>query len=89
MGSTQGGLGINARTAMQLPAYLMANKSLHRLVVLLVAMYRGQNVTATPAVEALLSFRGMATQGVVAGLTYPQCSRILRKARMDGVPIDL
>ncbi len=79
----QGGLGITARTAMQLPASLMANKSLHRLPVLPsfpVALHRGQNVTATPAVDALHSLLGMATRGVLAGLTYPQHSRILRKA---------
>jgi DNA-binding transcriptional LysR family regulator len=79
----QGGLGITARTAMQLPASLMANKSLHRLPVLSsfpVALHRGQNVTATSAVDALHSLLGMATQGVLAELTYPQRSRIRRKA---------
>jgi hypothetical protein len=45
-----------------------------------VALHRGQNVTATPATDALHSLLGMATQGVLAGLTYPQRSRILRKA---------
>jgi DNA-binding transcriptional LysR family regulator len=79
----QGGLGITARTAMQLPAPLMANKSLHRLPVLPsfpVALHRAQNATATPAVDALHSLLCMATQGVLAELTYPQRSRILRKA---------
>jgi hypothetical protein len=79
----QGGLGITARTAMQLPARLMANKSLHRLPVLPsfpVALHRGQNVTATPAVDALHSLLRMAAQGVLAELTYPKRSRILRKA---------
>jgi hypothetical protein len=68
---------------MQLPSPLMANKSLHRLPVLPsfpVALHRSQDVTATPAVDALHSLLGMATQGVLAGLTYPQHSRILRKA---------
>jgi DNA-binding transcriptional LysR family regulator len=79
----QAGLGITARTAMQLPAPLMANKSLHRLPVLPsfpVALHRAQNATATPAVDALHSLLCMATQGVLAELTYPQRSRILRKA---------
>jgi DNA-binding transcriptional LysR family regulator len=84
----QGGLGITARTAMQLPTPLMANKSLHRLPVLPsfpVALHRsqndgGQNVTATSAVDALHSLLGIATQGILAELTYPQRSRILRKA---------
>jgi DNA-binding transcriptional LysR family regulator len=79
----QAGLGITARTAMQLPSPLMANKSLHRLPVLPsfpVALHRGQNATPTPAVDALHSLLGLATQGVLAGLTYPQHSRILRKA---------
>jgi hypothetical protein len=79
----QGGLGITARTAMQLPASLMAHKSLHRLPVLSsfpVALHRGQNVTATSAVDALHSLLGMATQSVLAELTYPQRSRIRRKA---------
>jgi DNA-binding transcriptional LysR family regulator len=79
----QGGLGITARTAMQLPAPLMANKSLHRLPVLPsfpVALHRGPNVNATPAVDALHSLLGMATQGVLAELTHPQRPRIVRKA---------
>jgi DNA-binding transcriptional LysR family regulator len=79
----QAGLGITARTAMQLPSSLMAHKSLHGLPVLpafLVALHRGENVSATPAVDALHSLLGMATQGVLAGLTYPQRPRILRKA---------
>src|SRR5260370_36553563 len=64
----QGGIGVHARTAMQLPSPLMANKSLHRLPVLPsfpVALHRGQNVTATPAVDALHSLLGMATRGVL------------------------
>ena len=78
----QGGLGITARTAMQLPAPLMADKSLHRLPALPsfpVALHRG-NAPATSAIDALHSLMGMATQGALAELTYPQRSRILRKA---------
>jgi hypothetical protein len=79
----QGGLGITARTAMQLPASLMAHPSLHRLPVLPafpVALHRGPNVAATPAVDALHSLLSMATQSVLAGLAHPQRPRILRKA---------
>jgi hypothetical protein len=79
----QGGLGVTARTAMQLPAPLIADRSLHRLPVLPdfpIALHRGQNVTAIPAVDALHSLLGVATRGVLAELTYPQRSRILRKA---------
>jgi DNA-binding transcriptional LysR family regulator len=78
----QGGLGITARTAMQLPAALLADKSLHRLPALPsfpVTLHRGQDVPAAPAVEALHSLLSVATQGVLAGLAYPQRARILPK----------
>jgi DNA-binding transcriptional LysR family regulator len=78
----QGGLGITARTAMQLPTPLVANKSVHRLPglpIFPVVLHRGPNA-ATPAVDALHSLLGMATQGALAGLTHPQRSRIPRKA---------
>ena len=80
----QGGLGITARTAMQLPTPLVANKSVHRLPglpIFPVVLHRGPNA-ATPAVDALHSLLGMATQGALAGLTltHPQPSRIPRKA---------
>lgn len=78
----QGGLGVTARTAMQLPAAVMASEALHRLPVLPsfpVALHRGRNATATPAVDALHSLLGRATRGVLAELAYPQRSRISRK----------
>jgi DNA-binding transcriptional LysR family regulator len=78
----QGGLGITARTAMQFPAPLIADKSLHSLPVLPsfpVALHRPQNGTATPAVDALHSLLATATQGVLAGLAYPRHLRILQK----------
>jgi DNA-binding transcriptional LysR family regulator len=78
----QGGLGITARTATQLPAPLMANKSLHRLPTLPsfpVALHRNHHVAAAPAVDALHSLLGTATQGLLAELAYPQNSPILRK----------
>jgi DNA-binding transcriptional LysR family regulator len=79
----QGGLGVTARTAMQLPAPLMANKSLHRLPVLPsfpVALHRGQNVTATSAIDALQSLLALATQGVLAQLAYSERLRMVRKS---------
>ena len=79
----QGGLGITARTALQLPAPLMANQSLPRLPVLpsfSVVLHRGQNVAAPHVVDALHSSLRMATQGVLAELAYPQRARSLRKA---------
>jgi DNA-binding transcriptional LysR family regulator len=78
----QGGLGVTARTAMQLPAPLVANRSMHRLPslpVFPVVLHRGSNA-ATPAIDALHSLVGAATQDALAGLTHPQRSRILRKA---------
>ena len=78
----QGGLGITARTAMQLPASLMANKSPHRLPVLCsfpVALHRGQNA-ANSALDAFHSLLGAATRGALAELAQPQRSRVLRKA---------
>jgi DNA-binding transcriptional LysR family regulator len=75
----QGGLGVTARTAMHLPAPLTANKSLHRLPVLpnvSVALHRCQNASATPAVDALHSLLGMATQSVLAEVAYPTRSRV-------------
>ncbi len=78
----EGGLGITARTAMQLPTPLVANKSVHRLPslpIFPVVLHRGPNV-ATPAVDALHSLLGIATQGALAGLKQPQRLRIQRKA---------
>lgn len=78
----QGGLGITARTAMQLPAPLLADKSLHRLPALPsfpVTLHRGQDARAASAVEALHSLMSEATGSVLAGLTYPQRARILPK----------
>jgi DNA-binding transcriptional LysR family regulator len=78
----QGGLGITARTAMQLPALLVANRTvrgLPGLPVFPVVLHRGQN-TATPAVDALHALLSMATQGALAGLTQPLRPRIRRKA---------
>jgi DNA-binding transcriptional LysR family regulator len=78
----QGGLGITARTAMQLPALLVADRTvrgLPDLPVFPVALHRGQN-TATPAVDTLHALLSMATQGALAGLAPPQRLRIRRKA---------
>lgn len=78
----QGGLGITARTAIQLPAPLVADRLPHRLPglpIFPVVLHRGPNV-ATPAVDALHSLLGTATQGALAGLTRPQRPRIPRKA---------
>jgi LysR substrate binding domain len=78
----QGGLGITARTAMQLPTSLVANKSVHRLPglpVFPVVLHRSPHA-ATPAVDALHSLLGIATQDALAGLTHPQRSSIARKA---------
>ncbi len=78
----QGGLGITARTAIQLPAPLMANKALHRLPLLPsfpVALHRNNQVNAAPAVDALYSLLGSATQALLAELAYPQNSPIVRK----------
>jgi hypothetical protein len=78
----QGGLGITARTAMQLPAHLVANRSLHRLPTLPtlpVALHRGPNA-ANAALDALHSLLGAATRGALAELTHPQRSHVLRKA---------
>lgn len=79
----QGGLGITARTAMQLPSALTASKSLHRLPVLpgfSVALHRSPQAAEIPAVDALHSLLGTATQGVLAGLAYPEHLRIVKKA---------
>jgi hypothetical protein len=79
----QGGLGITARTAMQLPAPLVANKSVHSLPVLPsfpVVLHRGPNIAATPAIDALHSLLSVATQGILADLSHQQRPRILRKA---------
>jgi len=78
----QGGLGITARTAMQLPTPLVANTSMHRLPslpVFPVVLHRGSNA-ATPAIDALHSLLGATTQDALAGLTHPQRSRIPRRA---------
>jgi DNA-binding transcriptional LysR family regulator len=78
----QGGLGITARTAMQLPAHLVANRSLHRLPTLPtlpVALHRGPNA-ANSALDAFHSLLGAATRGALAELTHPQRSHVLRKA---------
>jgi DNA-binding transcriptional LysR family regulator len=78
----EGGLGITARTAMQLPTPLVANKSVHSLPSLPtfpVVLHRGPDV-ATPAIDALHSLLGMATDGALAGLKQPQRLRIQRKA---------
>lgn len=82
--SLQGGLGITARTAIQLPPPLLAHKSLHQLPALPsfpVALHRGSAVAATPAVDAFHSLLSAGTQGVLAALVYPQRARILRKPR--------
>lgn len=79
----QGGLGITARTAMQVPAPLVANRSLHRLPVLPsfpVALHRAQSVAASPAIDALHSLLRMAAQGVLTEHMNTQRPRIVRKA---------
>jgi DNA-binding transcriptional LysR family regulator len=78
----QGGLGITARTAIQLPASLVTNKPAPRLPdlpVFPVALHRGPNA-GTSAADALHSLLAMAAQGALAGLTRPQIARIRRKA---------
>ena len=77
----QGGLGITVRTAMQLPASLVANKSMPRLSdlpIFPVFLHRGSNA-ATPAIDALHALIGTATQGALAGLTPPQRLSIRRQ----------
>lgn len=77
----QGGLGITVRTAMQLPASLVANKSMPRLSdlpIFPVVLHRGSNA-ATPAIDALHALIGTATQGALAGLTPPQRLSIRRQ----------
>lgn len=77
----QGGLGITARTAMQLPAHLVANRSLHRLPALPalpVALHRDPNAT-NPALDTFYSLLGTATRAALAELAQPQGSRVLRK----------
>ncbi len=79
----QGGLGVTARTAMQLPASLVAGKSLHRLPALQsfpVALHHGADIGATAGVDALHALIGMATQGVLAELNDSARPRIVRKA---------
>jgi DNA-binding transcriptional LysR family regulator len=79
----QGGLGVTARTAMQLPASLVAGKSLHRLPALPgfpVALHRGTDIGAAGAVDALHALISMATQGVLAELNVAERPRIVRKA---------
>jgi DNA-binding transcriptional LysR family regulator len=78
----QGGLGITARTAMQLPAHLVANRSLHRLPALPtlpVALHRDPNAT-NPALDTFYSLLSTATRSALAELTQPQRARVLRKA---------
>ena len=78
----QGGLGITARTAMQLPAHLVANRSLHRLPALPalpVALHRDPNA-ASPALDTFYSLLAAATRGALGELTQMQRPRVLRKA---------
>ena len=78
----QGGLGITARTAMQLPAHLVADRSLHRLPALPtlpVALHRGPD-TANSALDTFHSILCTATRATLAELTQLQRSRVLRKA---------
>lgn len=78
----QGGLGITARTVMQLPPSLLADRSLHRLPALPnfpVILHRGQNIPVAPAVDAMHALLNTTTKGVLAGLAYPQHARILPK----------
>jgi DNA-binding transcriptional LysR family regulator len=78
----QGGLGITARTAMQLPAHLVADRSLHRLPALPplpVALHRGPDAT-NPALDTFHALFGAATRGALADLTHPHRPRLLRKA---------
>jgi len=77
----EGGLGITVRAAMQLPASLVANKSVPRLPdlpIFPVALHRGSNA-ATPAIDALHALIGTATQGALAALTPPQRWSLRRK----------
>jgi hypothetical protein len=67
---------------MQLPAHLVANRSLHRLPALPtlpVALHRAPNAT-NPALDTFNSLLGTATRGALAELAQPQRSRGLRKA---------
>jgi hypothetical protein len=78
----QGGLGITARTAMQLPPHLVADRSLHRLPALPalpVALHRGPDI-ANPALDTFHSLLSTATRNALAELMHPQRPRILRKA---------
>jgi DNA-binding transcriptional LysR family regulator len=83
----QGGLGITARTAMQLPAHLVADRSLHRLPAiptLPVALHRDPNA-ANPALDTFYSLLGTATRGALAELTQLQRSRALRKHKRNSI----
>jgi len=78
----QGGLGVTARTALQLPAHLVAGRSLHRLPALpslAVALHRGAHAS-NPALDTFHSLLGAAVRNGLAELTRSQSSRLLRKA---------
>ena len=78
-----GGLGITARTAMQIPSSLVASKSLHRLPVLPdvpVVLHRSRNQPATPAVDALSSLLDTAIRGTLA---ESSTTRRLRSHQID------
>jgi hypothetical protein len=76
------GLALPHAPLMQLPAHLVASRSLHRLPTLPtlpVALHRGPN-GANSALDAFHSLLGAATRGGLAELTHPQRSHVLRKA---------
>ena len=78
----QGGLGITARTAMQLPAHLVADRLLHRLPALPalpVALHRDPNATSA-ALDTFYTLLGTATRAALTELAQPQRYRVLRKA---------
>lgn len=80
----QGGLGVTARTAMQLPSHLVAGASLHRLPALPafpVTLHRASNASASDSpIATLHALLAAAAQETLAELRPTPRARLLRKA---------